>query len=276
MPVERGFSNPRKTKKSVLPIFFKGMKTLANRAMPLANRLPIASLAALLLLSGCGSDERQDPLLRLIEEEERQSDSAPTNSEEPSTVREDDYAALYGPGRLVEVGPYSTVTPNGAWLNRSLAGSLFLVRLADPTRDAEVGYVEAYRLPDLPRRTAAALAAGADLVPAMAEDLRELIEERAVKPSFLEGELGSPDGSLSATVAYHDYKRGSRGEPERAYNEVSLLLVGGEAHILAGYCFADERGLFTPEYRRIAERLFIEPPPKPVLEEAPATSGAGE
>jgi hypothetical protein len=62
---------------------------------------------------------------------------------------------------------------------------------------------------------------------------------------------------------YHDLKRGSEGEEEPAYNEATLLLVGGEAHVFTGYCFAEARELFVPELRRIEGHFSVKPPPPP-------------
>ena len=226
----------------------------------------------LLTLAGCGEDE-EDPLAHLLEGADAPEESGETATEAPT-----DYAELFGPGRVIEEDPYATVTPNGAWINRSLSGGLFLIRRADPASDSELGYVEAYRLPFIPDNTVDALAVGGDVPRALAEDLRDLIEDRAVDPVF-DGE-GRPglEGYRSATLTYYDLKRNSLGEPERAYNEAVLLLVGDEAHILIGYCFADERELFVPEYHRIAQNFSVEPPPPPPpppKEEADAT-GAEE
>jgi hypothetical protein len=233
-------------------------------------------LAVLLVTAGCGDTKKEDPLARLAE-----GDHAAEKSTEPAATAEGtDYAALYGPGRIVEEDPYSTVTPNGAWLNRSLAGNLFLVRLDDPTDESELGYVEAYRLPDLPERTAAALSAGEDPTRALADDLRELIEGHAVKPVFVDEDVPRLNGYPSATLVYHDLKRDSEGEEEPAYNEATLLLVGGEAHIFTGYCFADARGLFVPELHRIGGHFSVKPPPPPPLPPPPKgeteTAGAAE
>ncbi len=234
---------------------------------PAANPIPtdtmrhsITILPTILLLAfaGCGEDG-EDPLHHLLEDPDTPEESAETAAEVVFT----DYARLYGPGRTIEEETYSTVTPNGAWINRSLAGSLFLIRRADPADDSELGYVEAYRLPDLPDRTTTALTAGGDLPKALAGDLRDLIEDRAEDPVFEDANPPGLDGYPSATLSYYDLKRNSQGEPERAYNEVTLLLVGREAHILAGYCFADAREIFLPELRRIAGELSVEPPPPP-------------
>ncbi len=216
----------------------------------------------LLAFAGCGEDG-QDPLRHLLEDADAPEESEETAAEAVFT----DFAELYGPGRLIEEEPYSTVTPNGAWINRSLAGSLFLIRRADPSDDSELGYVEAYRLPDLPDRTAGVLTAGGDLPKALAGDLRDLIEDRAEDPVLEDADPPGLDGYRCATLSYHDLKRNSQGEPERAYNEVSLLLVGREAHILSGYCFADAREIFIPELRRIAQNLSVKPPPPPPVEE---------
>jgi len=241
--------------------------------MPLAKRLLLPPLVALLAAAGCGDTKKEDPLARLIEGDH--AVEKPPEAEAP--VEETDFAALYGPGRIVEENPYSAVTPNGAWLNRSLAGNLFLVRLDDPAHESELGYVEAYRLPDLPERTEAALAAGQDPTTALADDLRELIEDHAANPVFSDQGLPGLDGYPSATLVYHDLKRDSDGKEEPAYNEATLLLVGGEAHVFTGYCFADARELFVPELRRIEGHFSVKPPPPPpspkVEEES---SGAGE
>jgi hypothetical protein len=225
----------------------------------LRMRLLLPPLVVLLLTAGCGDTKKEDPLVRLLAEDH--ADGKPP--EAATAAEETDFAALYGPGRIVEEDPYSTVTPNGAWLNRSLAGSLFLVRLDDPAHESELGYVEAYRLPDLPERTAAALAAGEDPTGALTEDLRELIENHAVNPVFSDQALPSLNGYPSATLVYHDLKRGSEGEEEPAYNEATLLLVGGEAHVFTGYCFAEARELFVPELRRIEGHFSVKPPPPP-------------
>ncbi|HUT99588.1 MAG TPA: hypothetical protein VM054_11015 [bacterium] len=236
------------------PTFDTAMKTDT-----LGKRLILPPLVVLLLTAGCGDTKKEDPLVRLIE-----GDYAVGKPPETEAVTEGtDFAALYGPGRIVEEDPYSTVTPNGAWLNRSLAGNLFLVRLDDPAHESELGYVEAYRLPDLPERTAAALAAGENPTGALAEDLREIIENHAVNPVFVDQDLPSLNGYPSATLVYHDLKRDSEGGEEPAYNEATLLLVGGEAHIFTGYCFTDARELFVPELRRIGGHFSVKPPPPP-------------
>lgn len=225
----------------------------------LGKRLILPSLVVLLLTAGCGEKKKEDPLARLAEGD--QAVEKPPGPE--AATAETDFAALYGPGRIVEEDPYSTVTPNGAWLNRSLAGNLFLVRLDDPAHESELGYVEAYRLPDVPERTAAALAAGRDPTGALAEDLRELIENHAVNPIFSDQVMPQLNGYPSATLVYHDLKLGSDGGEEPAYNEATLLLVGGEAHIFTGYCFTDARGFFVPELRRIGGHFSVKPPPPP-------------
>ncbi len=255
------------------------LDTTMNTDLP-RMRLLLPPLVVLLLTAGCGDTKKEDPLVRLLAEDH--ADGKPqvsaTEGKSSAVTEETDFAALYGPGRIVEEDPYSTVTPNGAWLNRSLAGSLFLVRLDDPAHESELGYVEAYRLPDLPERTQAALAAGEDPTAAMTEDLRELIEDHAVNPIFSDQALPSLNGYPSATLAYHDLKRGSEGSEEPAYNEATLLVVGGEAHIFTGYCFADARELFVPELRRIEGHFSVKPPPAPPpppkTEEE--SSGAGE
>ncbi len=221
----------------------------------------------LLAFAGCGEDG-EDPLRHLLED----ADTTEEAEEASAKVVLVDYAELYGPGRIIEEGPYSTVTPNGAWINRSLAGSLFLIRRADPADDSELGYVETYRLPDLPDRTAHALAAGGDLPKGLAGDLRDLIADRAEDPVFEEADPPGLDGYPSATLFYCDLKRNSQGEPERAYNEVTLLLVGREAHILAGYCFADAREIFIPELHRIMRELSVKPPPPPPPKEETDTT----
>jgi hypothetical protein len=233
--------------------------------------LPLILLPAIL---GCAGEE-EDPLAHLL------NGGGPEEAPEVeagSGTAEVDYAELYGPGRIVEEDPYSTVTPNGAWLNRSLGGNLFLVRRADPADDSELGYVEAYRLPDLPDRTARALATGGDLPRALAEDLRVLVKNGAEEPVAAGEDPAGLDGYPSAAAAYYDLKRNSLGERERAYNEVTLLLVGHEAHVLAGYCFADARETFVPELRAIAENFAVEPPPPPPPppEEGADAAGGGE
>ncbi len=240
------------------------MHTAMNQDL-LRIRLLLPPLVVLLLTAGCGDTKKEDPLVRLLAEDH--ADGKPqvsaTEGKSAAVTEETDYAALYGPGRIVEEDPYSTVTPNGAWLNRSLAGNLFLVRLDDPAHESELGYVEAYRLPDLPERTAAALAAGQDPAPALTQDLRELIENHAVNPIFSDQALPSLNGYPSATLVYHDLKRDSEGSEEPAYNEATLLLVGGEAHVFTGYCFADARELFVPELRRIGGHFSVKAPPPP-------------
>jgi len=243
---------------------------------PLRIRLILPPLVVLLVTAGCGDSRKEDPLARLAA-----GDHAAEKPPEPAAVAKGtDFAELYGPGRIIVEDPYSTVTPNGAWLNRSLAGNLFLVRLDDPTDESELGYVEAYRLPDVPERTAAALCAGEDPTRALADDLRELIEGHAVKPVFVDADAPRLNGYPSATLVYHDLKRDSSGEQEPAYNEATLLLVGGEAHVFTGYCFADAQGLFVPELHRIGGHFSVKPPPPPPLPPPPKgetqTAGTAE
>jgi hypothetical protein len=217
----------------------------------------VVLLVAALLLFSCDEEDRQPA----------PADQAQAGAEVSSTSEEGSGAA---DEPSIAIGfhshpPYTLFTPNAAWIDHTQGGTPFFVRVEEIGSNNELAYVEVYPLYNLPDVVEQALWLGAEPQAALQEYLRELVREMIPGAMLGEGKAVEIDGYPAARRIYYSEKEDISGILTRAFNEVTLVLVGRRLHLIEAYCYADHEDLLHQELSLLADHLLIEPPPPPTV-----------
>ena len=169
-----------------------------------------------------------------------------------------------GPGGPLVAGRYALAAPNDAWgvgdsgddesalfIRRDSAGS------EDELANLECLYYDRYLDSEDWIRSAGAeervLADLSDLLRLELTRLSPELEWIGTQP------VTATDPALSVAWRFLDFKEQLHAdEPAKTYNEVSLVLVGDEVHLVAFYCYQDEAEELVPEYEGLKGSLAVD------------------
>lgn len=183
----------------------------------------------------------------------------------------------HGPGGELLSGRYAIEAPNDAWIVTEPAqidGGLFrrLYKMGD---DDELGYLEI--LPYNRYLDDEATVRSLGLESTVQADLATMLAIEVERVSdglvWLEDEARRYSEPLvGVSRRFEDDKAQVEDDrPARAFNELSLLLIGDQLYLTAFYCYADEVEDLLPEYEEIKATLTMDD--RPLF---PAASSADE
>lgn len=218
----------------------------------------VVLLVAALLLFSCDEEERQPAPAG---QASTGAGVSSTSEGEASEAAADPFTAI----GFHSHPPYTIFTPNNHWIDHTQSGTPFFVRVEEIGSNNELAYLEVYPLYDLPDVVEQALWLGAEPQAALQEYLRELVREMIPGAMLGEGKAVEIDGYPAARRIYYSEKEDISGIFTRAFNEVTLVLVGRRLHLIEAYCYADHEELLHQELSLLADHLLIEPPPPPIV-----------
>jgi len=181
-----------------------------------------------------------------------------------------------GPGGPLAAGRYAAQAPNDAWCvgdpgdgvtategaPATEGKSALFVRRSSAEGEDELAYVEClyydrYLDPeDWIRSAGAEGRVLTDLSDLLRLDLTRLspeLEWVGTEP------VTATDPALSVSRRFLDFKEQLHADPPaKTYNEVSLVLVGDEVHLVAFYCYADRAEELAPEYDELRGSLTVD------------------
>jgi hypothetical protein len=169
-----------------------------------------------------------------------------------------------GPGGPLVAGRYAVEAPNDAWSvgDSGDGDSALFVRHDSAEGSDELAYVECLYYDryldseDWIRSAGAEERVLADLADLLRLDLTRLspeLEWVGTEP------VTATDPALSVSRRFLDFKEQLHADsPAKTYNEVCLVLVGDEVHLVAFYCYEDLAEKLVPEYEALKGSLTID------------------
>jgi len=170
----------------------------------------------------------------------------------------------HGPGSELVSGRYAIEAPHDGWIAAEPAlddGGLF-IRLYKAGDEDELGYLEL--LPYNRYLDDEATVRSLGLEATVQADLGTMLAIEAERVSdglvWLEDEAQRyAEPLVGVSRRFEDDKvQVEDDRPARAFNELSLLLIGDQLYLAAFYCYADEVETLLPEYEAVKATLTMD------------------
>gem|GEM_PF-5068086 len=173
-------------------------------------------------------------------------------------------APEHGPGGELVSGRYAIEAPHDGWIVAEPAqddGGLF-IRLYKAGDDDELGYLELlpYNRYLDDEATVRSLGLEAVVQADLANMLTIEVERVSDELLWLEDEARRySEPKVGVSRRFEDDKAQVEDDrPARAFNELSLLLIGDQLYLTAFYCYSDEVETLLPEYEAVKATLTMD------------------